>query len=426
MKIDTRANYKTRIDYLIFILSVIYFILISEIPFFAQITNPYLSMMIIVFLFIVIVITNPGRYIFFMIPLLGVAFLETFYMLLYDISSVPMFLYGRIIWLLPALISYFAIKNNDKGTIKIILYLAIGGLLLTSLTSIIGLINDPMAARNNASISDSKSEYAIYLNMKNIGGFKFAYTIPVIYPMLVCLFKYKKIGLILFLTITGCFGMYIFLTQYALATIAFAGAIGSLLFLKKHTTKRIIGSVVLLIVLFLLFKPFFIDVLYDISNNINSLTLSYRFRYIADILAGADVGNNEVQGRAIAYQYSIDAIKKHPISGHWIHNDGSRAGGHSFLLDVMAKYGLVGLFALIVFYYQILKKYYLPFKSEPFIGYMLYCFIISIFLGFFNPVGYLFTIAFIVPLIGYVIRDNNSNKHNQKNGEQTQMKLERR
>ena len=407
MRIDTRTNFKSRFDYFIFISSLIYFLLISTVPYFEQITNPYLTIIIIIFLFSIIVITYPYRYIFFMMPLLGVTFLDTFYRLLYNVSSVPMFFYGRIIWLLPALLSYFAIKNNNRTIIKIILYLTIGGLLLTS---IIGLINDPMAARNAASISDSKSEYAIYLNMKNIGGFKFAYTIVAIYPMLVCLFKYKKIGLILFLTITACFGMYIFLAQYAIATIFFAGALVSILFCKKYTTKKLIFSGVLFIGLYFLFRPLIADGFYYLSNNVRSLTLSYRFSYIANVLAGVDVSNTEAQYRIIVYQYSIDAIKEHPIIGFWIYNDGSRAGGHSFILDMMAKFGVIGLLSLIVFYYQIFKKYYLSFMSEPFVGYMLYCFIISIFLGVFNPIDYLFTIAFIVPLIGYVIKDSIAEK----------------
>jgi hypothetical protein len=406
MLISNNANFDKKIDYFVFIVAVVYYLFIQTIPFFEQITSPYLSMIVIILLFTVIVLSNPNKYITLLIPLSSVMILEIFYKFIYELSSVPMYVYGRIIWLLPAMLSYFVLTNNNNRTIKLMVNITIGALILTSITSIVGISNDPMAARNAASISDSKSAYAVYLNMKNIGGFKIVYMLVAIYPMVVCLYKYKKISTLLFLIVTSVFGWNIFISQYTTALIFFVAAILSLLYNKKFKIKKLFTSGILLMIFVLLLKSFIAELFYFVSNNIDSVVLSYRFRYLADIFLGVDVGNNEAQARTELYQLSINSIIKHPVIGFWLYEDGSKASGHSFILDTIAKYGLVGLGALIIYYKQIIKKFYIPFINEPFIGYMFYSLIISIFLGIVNPIDYLLTTAFIVPLFGYIIKGN--------------------
>lgn len=398
------VKYYNKNLYHLFLILLMYYLLTTTIPFITQLSSPYLTLLVIIVLYSFIIISNPGQYIIFLGPLFCVAILDIFYELLYKNYNIVLFLYDKIIWLLPALIGYFIIKSNNIKIVKILIYVVFAGLVLTSITSIIGLIDDPMAARNIASISDSKSDYAINLNLRNIGGFNIVYMIVPIYPMVVCLYKYKKIQLLTFIFVSTCFTIYIYIAQYATATLLLAGCYISLLFKKNNNLKNMILSLILVLTMIFIFRDSLLSIFYYLSYNLLGITYSERFSYLADVISGLDTTMNPSRLRfEVYFLYSTEAIKKYPDIGYFLVNPNISDSGHSFVLDTIARYGLFGLSALIIYYKQILKLFYLPFKAQPFFGYMVFSFIVSFVLGIINPINSLFTIAFIIPLMGCII-----------------------
>lgn len=403
--------YATKMDYLVVLVLSIYFLLTLTVPFFAQVTNARLSMLVTVALLGILMISNFSRHFLFIVPICSVLALDVLYRLIHMPSSVPLFMYGRFIWLLPTLLSYFIIYNKQLHNAKFLLKFTLITLTITALTSYYGLLTDPFAARIAATISDSRDPYAISLNLRNIGGFSIVYTIVAVYPMVVALKKFHVINTITFIIITASFTSYVFIAQYTTALIIFTLGVLSILFSKKYESYKVIIVGLVSITLFIIFKSFIAEAIYFVADLVDSIVLTERLSYMGDVLSGKDVGNNSTQLRFTLFQNAIDTIKTYPLTGIWLRSfhTGSLSG-HSFILDALAKYGLLGIIALGIFYRHIYKRFYLPFKKKPFYGYMVFCFMISIVLGVLNPIDSLFTFAFIVPLAGFII-DNKINQN---------------
>jgi len=416
MKIDTTKNFRTKTDYSIFICAVLYYLLTMNVPFFAQITNPYLTLAVIMFILFAIAIKNPVRYIGLLIPFLGVVLLDLFYSLLFDISSVPMKIYSYISWLLPALLSYFILYNKNVKIAKIVLIIIFSTLLITAITSYFALHSDPEAARIAATIVDSKDPYAISLNMRNIGGFSIVYIIVASFPMIVALRKYRVINLPIFLILTILFLVYVIATQYTTATIILSISLLTIVIKKKINYKTIIILFIIAAISIFIGRFYISDIFYLLSKNMASNVFRIRFSQVAGFLSGANIEKIDGKTRFDLMSKAMNSFFNHPILGNWLYAGGdSSSSGHSFILDILAKYGFLGISALIFFYRQIYKKFYLPFKKERFFGYMIICLIISILLGVLNPINDLFALALIIPLSGYII-NNNAGKLKVKKG----------
>ena len=399
----TKAVFKSRLDYFIFISLVIYFILTVTLPFFNQATNAKLSMLVIVFLLLLIIYSNPNRYIKYLIPFLLLILLEVMFRAVYSINTIPLFLYGRLIWLLPALISYFVIYNNRINISKIILNAGVIGLFVTSLTSSFWLLNDPLAARILATIGDSKNYNLVELNMNNVGGFNIVYIVVTIFPMIIALRKERVMKMPPFLIISVSFALYIYMSQYAIALILFVfGGVSYFTIIKKFNRKYIL-FVILIISSILIFKSSISYMIYNIANRLESIILSERLVYISDLLANKDVSSNEIDGRFNLIGSALKTFIRNPIFGTFMNNTNSGISGHSFILDNLAKFGILGFAGIYLLYFQIYKYFFRPYRNQNFFIYMLYSFFISIVLGLFNPIDSLFAIAFIVPLAGFFI-----------------------
>ena len=77
---------------------------------------------------------------------------------------------------------------------------------------------------------------------------------------------------------------------------------------------------------------------------------------LSSLLQGGSASGEGAENRQIRYQKSWEAFLEHPLFGsRWlgISND----GGHSFLLDTLARWGIVGLGFMILFWIFIIKNY---------------------------------------------------------------------
>lgn len=397
---------KAKTANVIFLLMV-YYSLSTIMPAVAQYISAYLYMGTVVILYLMILSKNYNTfnyYFMFLLPMLPVMILQLLNIYLYGSESIPLFLYGRLLYYIPLVLMYYLISNNKRFLIKTLIIVMLSAYVITAFTTYIGLLTNPDAARILATV-DSKDVNAVTWGRLNIGGFETVYSIVILFPMLICLYKKKIIPLLIFIGITTIFIFCILQAQYATALILFFSSL-ILLFLKKEFNRKKVWYLIVFAVLsYFLFKALLADFMTYLSYNIQSSTLADRFKFIADTLNGIE-NKSDVGNRIDRYMMSINSFLKSPIIGTFLFNRYG-TGGHSFILDTLGQFGLIGGMALFIFFKQIYIKFYLPFRNTQYFGYMVWGFILYIGLSVLNPTGFLIVIGFIVPGIAYLLQDKN-------------------
>lgn len=383
-----------------------YYSLSTVMPAVAHYISAYLYMGTVVILYVLIFMKNYDTlnfYVMFMLPMLLLMFLQLLNVYYNRTGSIPLFLYGRLLYFIPIVLMYYLFYNNKRSLIKILIIVMLSAYVITSFTTYMGLLKYADAARILATIADSKDANAVFWGRLNIGGFETIYSIVILFPMVICLYKKKKIPLIIFIGITAIFVLCILQSQYATALLLFFSSFILLFAKKEFKGNKVWYLIAFAAVLYLIFKPLIADFLTYLSYNIQSTTLAERFAFIADSLNGIE-NKSDVGNRIDRYMISINSFLKYPISGMFLFNRYS-TGGHSFILDTFGQFGLVGGLAIFLFFKQIFVKLYLPFRDTTYFGYMVWCFILYIGLSFLNPTGFLLVLGFIVPGIAYLLQD---------------------
>ena len=67
-------------------------------------------------------------------------------------------------------------------------------------------------------------------------------------------------------------------------------------------------------------------------------------------MQGTDQASGDLEARILLYEKSIYNFINNPIWG-----SNSYGGGHSYILDNMSKFGLLGIIAMIIMYLRIFK-----------------------------------------------------------------------
>ena len=99
--------------------------------------------------------------------------------------------YQVLLFLLPACIGfYLATHRFFVDFFAVFLILAV---CVTCMTTIIGCIAHPDAARVLATTKSSQDPLAILYEMQNIGGYGFVYSTVLLYPFVILAYKMKKL-----------------------------------------------------------------------------------------------------------------------------------------------------------------------------------------------------------------------------------------
>lgn len=385
---------------LFFVLLCVYYFLCTIMPVVSQIINAHIFMAVIVIIYMLIIF-ECDDFIDFIFPVVFLTILKIFDAYARDTNEIALFIYQQMIILIPVCICYFLLKKNRKELIKKFIILICFVFVVTSITSAFGLLKDPMAARVLATIQNSKSDEAVNLNMKNIGGYDIVYSTVLMYPMIICLYKYKKLSKIIMILITGCFAVYLFLAQYTTAIILFCINLLLLVIPDKLSTKTMKKLGIFALILFVVVKPLVAKLFGFFSHIVASVTLSERFQVISDFLNGIE-STNDSTIRIKLYQASIDRFLRNPLFGNLFSDN--VLGGHSFMLDTAAQFGVIGIILLIIMYRQIYIKLYRPFKKNEYYGYMIFVFIETLILSAIDTGQFLFTLCLFTPAIGYILQ----------------------
>lgn len=310
---------------------------------------------------------------------------------------------------LPLLAGYAITRQNTKLSMCLLLiFLSVE--LVTYFSSILAELEFPGIIRlNPGQLKDDDSNLYAMKTSLNVGSFNTVYGAATLIPIAILIMKYRnelfdKYYMRIASILSPFFFLYfIYTSQF---TIALAGSI--LLMCTLFCPKCITPSFFKRSILVGLVTAFFINsmvplILHTVADSIESPIMADRLDGIALTFEGdEDTGSEGTERRKEVYMKSLSTILDTFFMGTWNENG---IGGHSYILDHIARYGLVGVLLLIIFYKGIINQFYQPFREELWSFYYLYGLLgVSIFL-LFNPSPLYDQLTFCYPLSAFLIHN---------------------
>lgn len=383
-------------------LATIIVILYTTVPVVSIFTSTYVTtyayMLISAFLIIYIMLTGGlkrmGAILYLVIPL--VTFIAFTYVTLG--ASLLLWGYQSMLFILPTIIGYYFL-NYRPESIKIFAWTLIIALIITTVTTITGLIMFPNASRILATIAESDDPENLKYTWRNIGGYDFVYTCVLLYPVLILARKLNKIHLVTFLVLTAAIFMLVIASEYTIAFILMV--ITSVLYFssKKLNSKHLLIFGIIMFLSLFIFWDVFKNLLLWFASIVNSESISERLTALAGGITSLE---NFEDNRLELYRMSLNGFLSSPIFGQILGATTSH-GGHSFVLDSLANYGLVGAGTLVLAYRNIYRFFFNPFRNEQGYGFVLWAFAQTIILSLVNTGMWLNVLTFFIPVILTVI-----------------------
>lgn len=224
-------------------------------------------------------------------------------------------------------------------------YLIVLLMAITCITTIIGTYQYPSPCRqvsgNNNAVLNS-----LYTS-KNIGGYRFVYSLLLCIPYIVKRIRIKKslFDLILLALFSFCIIRSDFTTAIMLWIIVLAFSIA----LKKGNTISLLLIGLVAIMLLVVWD----DILSYIASKSTSNMLNHRINSLL-LYSRGGYADGDLAIRQDLYTNSLNAFLQNPIFGDFFKSSRS-AGGHSQILDFLANFGLIGALILIAIIRRISK-----------------------------------------------------------------------
>lgn len=310
--------------------------------------------------------------------------------------ALPQYVFISYLFWIPFLFIYNHRYIEDQVFRRFLSKLIIVLCSITALTTLIGLVADPMAARNLA--TGLTEEYGLQsYSLRNIGGYGFVYSLVIAIPLLIGAWKsscIKKAYLAIFLVLAlAC----IFRSQYSTALGLAVVALSTVLLGKKLTPLKLCALVlcefaVLAVLINLL--PAFINMIAALGPEASFM--AYRLSdSLSTISTDGIIGLDRVQRAEMSWSIFTD----NPLTGNLFAVPMKELGAHSSLLDLLASMGLLAvpfiLFFIIAVVNRLLKKL-VPAEIKPYAAASIVLFVI---LGSVNTVLSSFTIPVILFLL---------------------------
>lgn len=383
-------------------LIISYVLLYSIMPIVQRLTSNYLTtyfymMVVVVLVVLILVLDRPDNlnlYGTFLLPFIIYGILTFFT----SNQDVIMWGYQTLLFWLPLILGYYFTQDTSRiigSYSKIIIF----AFVVTMITTIIGCIQNPNAARIIATIANAQDAEAILFDMQNIGGYNFVYYMILLYPVLIMAYKTKKVKFLPTIILTTIILATVIYSEYTTALLLFV--ITSILFFtKKNLSARGVVVISIIAVLFLfVFNSVVSDFLQWLGNASGSEVIKTRL----DALAGGQAGLQASEDNRIQlYQQSLDVFSQNFLFGTFI-NRTRMDGSHSFILDNLAQFGILGAGLMYFMYNRIFRRFFLPFKNKPGFGYVVWTFIQAIILSTVNTGMWLEVLCLFCPLIFYWI-----------------------
>lgn len=300
----------------------------------------------------------------------------------------------------PVIAGCVLINHRMNAVIRKIIPISIIVYLVTAITTYVGVLRFPGASRILA--ADSLA-YLKYYPL-NIGGFEFIYSLVLLHPLVVYLFRKtrKRLLAILFSVVVG---LCVTASEYTMGFLLYIISLVSYLLplnMSPAAGKRRIKRIIVLVVLGVLFIP----VIFNFLSQLDFLgSAGEKLLDISSLLQGELVEEeSDVAIRQNIYLKSWETFLERPVLGAKIYGSPS-VGGHSYILDTLGNWGLVGILAIFMLFRKIRRFY----KKDFFDNEVNYCaallLVMALMLWFLNPKIWLFELCFLVPVFLYYIEN---------------------
>lgn len=313
-------------------------------------------------------------------------------------ASIVHHLWNLLLKYIPLIAGYFLVEYEFEKTTRIFVATVMLSYILTCITTYIGLQKYPDASRDLASGTN-----ADFYGKMNIGGFDYIYSLAISHPAFVYYLR-KKEHPMLAVLISLLFAVCVIEARYTIALGVFAASLLCYFIpvkdgrrLKKGITWMIPVSLVAIFVL----APEILDYLakQELFEGFSEKLLD-----ISRMLQGKNVQQNNTELRQKVYAASWEAFLRHPIIGNRLIQNGSTAlasGGHSFLLDTMGKWGLIGISIVLAMVWAFSRWYRSLFVGSYAYYYSLFSLGLSLVVAALNPVFWSYELGMIIPLFAY-------------------------
>ena len=389
--------------YVIGFLAILY--MLHGMPMLAYRYPTMLYAFIIIFLFLLLSFDIGFKTVLKIVPIFIIPLLDIF------ISSVDALSFFQGIsrflqFLILPLLAIYIYEWNDMKMAKLIFLIFIGVNVITCFTTYNGCLMYPNASRDLTIGANAISAPYHYLYVAaNIGGFKFIYTTVLISGLVIYTiknFRYINGGYILLpicIVYIGLIFMTLLAAEFTLSVLMFLSYIFLFFMGNTFSIKKFFVIGVFLVISFFLFKPIISNGLKYASEIVKSENIANRVYDIHLTLEGKHTQEgSDYDERKDNYIKSFEQFKKAPL-GCWNFNG---MGGHSFIIDSLAKYGLLGLILVVLTYVYIYRYYLKQYEDDYIFGYVFYIFFLFIVESMVNPHIFTDVIMFVFPLYIFI------------------------
>lgn len=301
--------------------------------------------------------------------------------------------YSSMLSLAPLLFGVLLMKESGPKVVRFLAVVLAISVLVTLVTTIIGSVIYPDATRYLATVESDDPLLRTYSYI-NLGGYGFIYTCVLLYPAVIFAYKQRKLHLA-FAIIASVLVLVLTLNSGYTTAFLLWMATTAMFFLPRNLNKR--GVLILLLVTILaivLFFTVFSAGIKSLSKLIDNEDISYRL----EALSGGSEGIRASEDDRISlYEMSIDSFIKSPLLGGILKGN-VKAGGHSFILDFAARYGLIGVILLVIMYRLIYVRFFKPFERVQGYGFILWMFLQTLILSTVNTGMWIDILSWFIPL----------------------------
>ena len=307
-------------------------------------------------------------------------------------------MYSFIQVLIYPMLGLYVMQRKNIAFCKTILLVFIISYSITAVTTTIGCNMFPNAARALTGHQDDLALYGQYKRL-NIGDFHFVYFITLTLPLLIGSIRYKIIKKSVGLLLVALVLVTVYYSAYTTALL-FCFVALLLFFVRKNTTgKALVWYVLTAFFLITVGSEVLSQILSSASNSVENQDVALRLSDMSSVLSGSTVESldesSDMSTRFELFSRSWNSFLTNPIIGSW---DLKKVGGHSFLLDTLGLFGLIGLFCLLWMYIRSYKMFLKPFKKNPWYAFLLSSFLLIIFQACLNPQPTINVLSFVMPM----------------------------
>ncbi len=355
-------------------------------------TYSYMALVVAVVLFTIVAcrIANVRDFILFSLPFI----LYQLIVLLFNRSDEILLAgYQVLLFLMPAFIGYYLVTHPFYS--QVYTSVIVIAYLITGITTIIGCMKYPNAARVLATTASSQDPTAVLYDWNNIGGYQFVYSMVLLYPFVILAFKMKRLHIIPTVIITVIAYSVVITASYSYAFILLM--VSTLLFFipRNITLKRFVLLTLLFVLIAILFRTTVAAIMSSLGEYLGNSTMTDK---INAIFLGKDAIEGFDDNRGELYMLSIKAFLNNPLFGNFF-TGRNLTGGHSFILDNLGNFGLIGGGVMLFMYRGIFRTFVKPLKDQAGYCFVLWAFIQPFILSTINTGMWLDNLCLFTPII---------------------------